>query len=233
MKEILLSAAGVLLSLGCVLSAAFFLQAGRRAEYKKAFLLKSAAGGFFLLLGLLNFFLCPDRSFAWKILGGLALGVGGDSLLAMRYIQEEAKKQVAFFTWGACSFAVGHMLYIMALLGYDRGAFLPALPVFMLGLGASLVYLRVRQVNAGRLQIQMYLYVVLVVLMAAIASSAAVRGFSIGLLLFGAGGICFAVSDNLLCAHNFGAAKSHAVDRALHISYYTAQLFIAWSLRFL
>ena len=89
------------------------------------------------------------------------------------------------------------------------------------------------KVQAGKLQLPAVGYIALVVFMAAAACSAAVRGFSVGLLLFAAGGICFAVSDNLLCAYCFGTGRSRSVDRAVHISYYAAQLLIAWSLRFL
>ena len=96
-----------------------------------------------------------------------------------------------------------------------------------------MLFFRSKKVQAGKLQLPAVGYIALVVFMDAVACSAAVRGFSVGLLLFAAGGICFAVSDNLLCAYCFGTGRSRSVDRAVHISYYAAQLLIAWSLRFL
>ena len=230
MKENLLLLTGVLLSLSCAVSGAFFLRAGWREDYRRALLLKGLAGLCFLALGAGSFFLCPDKSFRIYVLAGLCSGLVGDALLAMRFIKPE--RHDAFFSLGAAVFAFGHLMYIGSL--FRQGSLLSlALPVFVLGVGASWLYQRVKKTDAGNLQLPSLLYIALVVFMASAACAAAVRGFSVGLLLFAAGGICFAVSDNLLCAYCFGTAHNRAVDRAVHISYYTAQLLIAWSLRFL
>lgn len=223
--------AGALLSLGCAVFGYFFLRAGRREQYSQAALRKGLAGLCFVVLGFLNMFFCGDKSFGQFTALGLALGLAGDLLLALRYVYKD--KHDAFFKEGAQAFALGHALYIIALLRHDGGAFLPALPIFALGLLVSLLYFRVKKVDAGRLRLPSVLYIALVVLMASVACGAAIRGFSVGLLLFAVGGICFSVSDNLLCGYCFGTAHSPAVDRALHICYYAAQLFIAWSPRFL
>ena len=230
MRENLLLFTGVLLSLGCAVSGYFFLRAGWREDYRRALLLKGLAGLCFLSLGVGNFFLCPDHIFRLYVLSGLCFGLLGDELLAMRYMKPEQHDR--FFSLGAAAFAFGHLLYIAAL--FRQGAALTlALPVFVLGFGASMLFFRAKKVQAGKLQLPAVGYIALVVFMAAVACSAAVRGFSVGLLLFAAGGICFAVSDNLLCAYCFGTGRSRSVDRAVHISYYAAQLLIAWSLRFL
>lgn len=230
MRENLLLFTGVLLSLGCAVSGSLFLRAGWREDYRQAFLRKGLAGLYFVLLGAANAFLCPDISFRIYVLAGLCFGLVGDELLAMRFIKPE--RHDYFFSRGASAFAFGHLLYIAAL--FHHGSSLPlALPVFVLGFGASMLYFRVKKVQAGKLQLPSVGYIALVVFMASVACSAAVRGFSVGLLLFAAGGICFAVSDNLLCAYCFGTGHRRSVDRAVHISYYAAQLLIAWSLRFL
>ena len=230
MNENLFLLVAVELSLGCAFLACFFLLAGWRKDYRRAFLLKSSAGICFVLLGVLTRRFCQNELFGLFVLAGLCLGLLGDQLLAMRYMKPEQHDR--FFSLGAAAFAFGHLLYIAAL--FRQGVALAlALPVFVLGVGASWLYQRVKKTDAGNLQLPSLLYIALVVFMASAACAAAVRGFSVGLLLFAAGGICFAVSDNLLCAYCFGTAHNRAVDRAVHISYYAAQLLIAWSLRFL
>ena len=230
MNDTLLLMLGVLLSLGCAVTAHFFLRAGWREDYRRALLLKGTASLCFVLLGAVNRRLCPDDLFGLIIQMGLCLGFLGDELLAMRYIKPE--RHDFFFSWGAAAFAAGHLMYLDALFQHGSSLSL-ALPVFVLGVGASWLYQRLKKTNAGKLRFPSMLYIAMVVFMASVACAAAVRGFSVGLLLFAAGGICFAVSDNLLCAYCFGTAHSRAVDRVIHITYYAAQLLIAWSLRFL
>lgn len=231
MKETVFLILGGLLIIGCAVAAHFFLLAGWREDYRRAFWLKGLAGLCFIALGAMNFFLCPDRGFGGLVLGGLCLGLVGDELLALRFIHTPQHDR--FFSAGAAAFAVGHLLYIAALFRRDGGALPLSLLVFALGFGVSMLFFRAKRVQAGKLQPPAVGYIALVVFMGSVACAAALRGFSVGLLLFAAGGICFSVSDNLLCAYCFGTAHSQAVDRAVHISYYAAQLFIAWSLRFL
>lgn len=231
MTHKLLFAVGVLLSLDCALFGYLFLKAAVNKEYKKAFWLKGIAGLFFVLLGVLNFALCADKNFAIPVLWGLVFGLLGDQLLAMRFINRD--RHDMFFVSGAAAFAVGHGLYIAALFGQDRGAIRLALPIFAVGLLASALYARFKKTNAGKLQSGVIAYIAIVVFMTAVACSAAARHFSAGLLLFAAGGISFSVSDNLLCAYSFGNDKRVSMNRAVHVSYYAAQLLIAWSIRFL
>ena len=150
MRENLLLFTGVLLSLGCAVSGSLFLRAGWREDYRQAFLRKGLAGLYFVLLGAANAFLCPDISFRIYVLAGLCFGLVGDELLAMRFIKPE--RHDYFFSRGASAFAFGHLLYIAAL--FHHGSSLPlALPVFVLGFGASMLYFRVKKVQAGKLQL--------------------------------------------------------------------------------
>lgn len=231
MRETILLIIGVLLSLGCAVAARFFLHAGWREDYRRAFLLKGAASLCFVLLGVVNRRSCQNEIFGLYVLMGLCLGFLGDQLLAGRFLNPERHDR--FFSQGAAAFAVGHLLYIAALFRRDGGALPLALPVFVPGFAASMLFFRAKRVQAGKLQLPAVGYIALVAFMGAAACASALRGFSVGLLLFAAGGICFLVSDNLLCAYCFSTARSTAVDRAVHLSYYAAQLLIAWSLRFL
>ena len=131
MKETVFLIMGVLLSLSCAVSGRFFLRAGRREEYGKAFLLKGLTGLCFVVLGALNFVLCTDRIFGVRVLCGLCLGLLGDQLLALRFVYREKHDQ--FFSLGAAVFAVGHGLYLAALFGHDKGVLPAALPFWRRG----------------------------------------------------------------------------------------------------
>ena len=51
-----------------------------------------------------------------------------------------------------------------------------------------------------------------------------------GLLLFALGGICFGVSDNVLLAYCYGNSRTWNKNILVHVTYYAAQLLIAWSI---
>lgn len=216
------------LSLGCAGFGHVFLRAGRAGEYRRAFWLKGLAGLCFVAVGLLAASRCGDARRAWLVPGGLILGLLGDELLALRFVWPERHDKM--FLLGALAFSLGHVLYLLALL---PGGAVPqaAWPVFALGLLASFFYARHMRVDFGRFLLPGVVYIALVVFLAAVSCGAAASSLGIGALLFALGGLCFAVSDNLLCARSFGDAERDAVNRALHISYYAAQLLIAWSLR--
>ena len=167
MKETVFLIMGVLLSLSCAVSGRFFLRAGRREEYGKAFLLKGLTGLCFVVLGALNFVLCTDRIFGVRVLCGLCLGLLGDQLLALRFVYREKHDQ--FFSLGAAVFAVGHGLYLAALFGHDKGVLPAALPFLAAGLLASWLYQRAKKTDAGNLQLPACLYIALVVFMGSVA----------------------------------------------------------------
>lgn len=230
MLSVISIASGLILSAGCATCGRRFLNACEREAYERAFWLKGTAGLCFLALGILSAGIGHDPDFAWRICLGLLFGLMGDELLAMRFIRRD--KHDFFFSIGAGSFAIGHVLYIWALMKLSGARPVEALPVTALGAMLSAVYARIRKTDAGKLTPCAALYIVLVVFMAATACTAAVRSFSIGALMFAVAGICFAVSDNILCAYCYGNKKTPVMNSLVHITYYTAQLLIAWSIAF-
>ena len=77
---------GVLLSLGCALSARFFLKAYSDENFVKAFWLKGTAAVFFVAVGAVLLCLKGMTPYTCLTLSGLFLGLLGDQLLAMRLI---------------------------------------------------------------------------------------------------------------------------------------------------
>ena len=112
----------VVLTALCAVSGGIYLVFCKRKDYRRAFTYKGTAGLCFVVLGLLG----TDANIrsllgvggaapagAWLVAAGLIFGLLGDQLLALRFICVNKKTQ--FFAAGAASFAVGHVLYIIAL----------------------------------------------------------------------------------------------------------------------
>lgn len=218
----------LVLTVGCASLGRSFLMACEGNNYDRAFWLKGAAGLCFVALGLLMARDAVQRDYAWRVCIGLFLGLVGDELLAMRFLRPARHNE--FFSAGATAFAAGHVLYIWALVALSGARLISVLPVFIVGYAAALIYVRFRKVSAGRLTPCAIVYIALVVFMGATACVAAVRSFSVGTLMFAAAGVCFAVSDCILCAYCYGSRKTKGMNIAIHATYYAAQLMIAWSI---
>lgn len=219
------------LSVGCAVSAVFFLRAYREERFVRAFWLKGAAAAFFVAVGGVMLFSRPDGGDVWLVLLGLVFGLCGDQLLAMRLIHRKYHDQ--FFTVGALSFAVGHFLYMASQLQIGDLRLWIILPAFLIGAALSLAYARRQGTNAGEKNPLAMGYIAIVLLMACTALSAAVTSGSPAGILFAFGGIMFTVSDNILCAFCYGKSPVWKQNRAVHITYYAAQLAIAWSILFI
>lgn len=214
----------------CAVLARFYLRAGWRGEAKKAFWFKGAAGLCFLVTGLVLMPDCADEAFARRVVIGLALGLLGDQLLALRLAFP--KYELPYFIAGAGAFAVGHGFYLRAM--FARYGFLfRCLPLLVLGLAGAVLYAKRAKTEAGELTLPGGAYIALVTFMAAVAVSAASVSPGVATVLFAVGGVCFTVSDNLLCAYCFGQRHDNKTDTAIHVTYYLAQLCIAWSLLFI
>ncbi len=216
------------LTAGCAVLGRRFLMACKRNEPARALRLKTAAGLCFAVLGLLMAHSAPDPDYARRVCIGLFLGLVGDGLLAMRFLRPARHDE--YFSAGATAFAAGHVLYIWALISLSGARLTAALPVFIVGYAAALICGRRGKVDAGRLTPCAMVYIALVVFMGAAACTAAARSFSVGTLMFAAAGICFAVSDCILCVYCFGSRKTDGMNAAVHVTYYAAQLLIAWSI---
>ena len=121
----------VLLTIGCVVLDHLFLAEMERGNHPKAVRLKGLASLCFVLTGLWFTIFAGGGKHHLLIAFGLVLGLVGDVLLAMRF--EYPEKHDQYFLIGAISFALGHVLYIAALLGVNGKAWLPAIP-FWIGL---------------------------------------------------------------------------------------------------
>lgn len=230
----------IVLTALCAVSGGIYLVFCKRKDYRRAFAYKGTAGLCFVVLGLLG----TDANIrsmlgtvgaapagAWLVAAGLIFGLLGDQLLALRFICVNKKTQ--FFAAGAASFAVGHVLYIIALSHRAPGILLGGLAIGFVALALSGVYNYRKDTNAGNMQVPGMIYMAVVAFMGALAVSVAIHAPGVSTLLFAAGGVLFIISDNILCAYSFGSERRFGANIGIHATYYAAQLLIAWSIFFM
>ena len=111
----LISAAAA--SVGCVIFASLFMKVYKQENFTKAFWLKGAAAGCFVLLAALFQPCSANSGFAKLVLIGLSLGLIGDEMLALRFVVPRFHD--LFFACGAGFFGVGHFFYMKAWWGFD------------------------------------------------------------------------------------------------------------------
>lgn len=230
MSQTLVIFAALAMTLACFSCMRSFMAASREEDYGRAFWYKGAASLCFVGLSLAATLRCGDGAYAWKLVLGLVLGLVGDELLALRFLRPQ--RHDAWFSAGAAAFALGHGLYVWA--AFQRGGPIldTALILFVLLLGLSGVYAGVKGSHRGPQRFSAAVYIALVCFMAASACAAAVKVPGASSVLMALGALGFVLSDNVLCAYCFGEDRRFGLNWLIHISYYAAQLCIAWSIFF-
>lgn len=108
----------LLIAAGAILETLFIMQSYRRRDVA-SIILKTTASLLFVLLGIHCTRLRGQSVYALYVVIGLALGMLGDLLLALRYLSK--KTHDLCFVSGTLAFFAGHVLYILAVLTAARG----------------------------------------------------------------------------------------------------------------
>ena len=215
-------------TIACVFFACLFMDAYKRESHLRAFCLKGAAAVCFVLIALTLQPASFNPAYAKLVLTGLIFGLCGDELLHLRFLFSGFHDLL--FAVGAGFFAVGHFFYMKAL--YDLGeiplGFL--VPILLAGFLAGYLYGKKQGSNAGPLQFAAVGYMALVIFMGAVTVAAFLAAPSPALFLFAFGGVLFGCSDNILLAFCFGKNPAWSQNILVHITYYAAQILIAWSI---
>ena len=221
----------LLISAGAILETLFIMRSYRRRDGMSVFL-KTAASLVFVLLGLLELRRAGTGAglYGELVVVGLTLGMLGDLLLALRYLGK--KLHHFFFAAGSVSFFLGHVVYIAAILTLCPQAWMYAIPIAVVALGAASFYAYAKEVRAGKVTPLGAVYIASVLFMTACAATGAFISSSRALFLFFVGGVCFSASDNMLVVLSFGKNDSPYRNAVLHVLYYMAQIFIALTIRF-
>ncbi|MBQ6541493.1 MAG: hypothetical protein IJL73_03340 [Lachnospiraceae bacterium] len=204
-----------------------FIFADWRREYKPAALLKGLSSAAFVAVGFIGWFRNPDEGAALQVALGLAAGLLGDVLLALRRVY--VKAGVAFYISGMLAFLIGHLLYFAALSARLSG------PWFPIGTGIAFAILmllfigkRLGTKKVLKYASTVYVTVLSVMLSASVFGMIQNPGMKAGLFMFGAA--LFAASDFMMLLK----PKKHVLaTRVTHlVIYFIGQLLIAYSLFF-
>ena len=196
----------LLISAGAVLETLFIMRSYKRRDASSV-VLKTMASVVFVLLGLLELRRMGPSLYGWYAVAGLTLGMLGDLLLALRFLSEK-------------------------ILALCPAAWLYAIPIAVVALGAACFYAYAKEVRAGKITPLGVLYIGGVLFMTACAATGAFIESNRALFLFFVGGICFSTSDNMLVVLSFGKNDSPYRNAVLHVLYYMAQIFIALTIKF-
>ena len=211
--------------LGIILQACFiFIE--HKEKYVPAVILKGLASLCFVLLGIAC---SKGGSYAGQIVAGLILGMAGDILLNLRFVFEKAGKKI--FLVGIFVFLLGHVLYLIALLGRAKMWYIPVL------LGIVLAFFLLKwifsKVSVGKaFKVFGIFYVGAVAVMAVTAVWNLITLGGTDALLFAVGGVLFLVSDLILIFNTFMGTTKFSLRIANLSLYYAGQLLIALSLLF-
>lgn len=215
-----------LVCLGIVLQAAFII-VEKNEKYLAAVILKGLASLCFVSLGIMCY---TESSFSKMIIAGLIFGMGGDILLNLRYLFEKAGQKV--FLVGILIFMIGHIMYLIALIGAASNAIVP----IVIGIVVATILLKwiFSKVTAAKaFKIFGVFYVGAVTIMAVVALWNAIMAYNTTNLIFAVGGVLFLISDVVLIFNTFTGVTKFSM-RVTNLSlYYVGQLLIACSLMFL
>lgn len=210
-----------------------FLEASEKKEYKKALFYKVGSSLCFVALsGISVGTKGVGFSDFWLIVTlGLFFGTVGDLLLAFRHFSKRGYE--LFFTVGAVAFALEHLSFIGYFLFSNENIVPITTLAFVVCFAAATFVLAKTRVDAGRLQIGVYIYIAVVCLTSATAIATAILTPSIGSLMFALGSLCFVASDTTICVYNFSEHKEFQLMILLHYLYSPAQILIALSVLFI
>ena len=196
-------------------------------RWAPAFWMKMAASLCFLMIGFLNAFYSTDGVFAVGVLAGLFYGFAGDAFLAAPSVLPGRPR--IYQAGGVLCFAMGHVLYCAAMIGY-YGISVWAFVFAALLLGGVLLWTTAAKVKAGPLHLPGAVYMAFVSMMAGTALSVLITHFSVAAVLFAAGGLLFVLSDTLLILNAFSPKKGLLLHYSVLMTYFPAQSLLALSL---
>ena len=213
-----------LLLLGCATEAAFIVLEQRK-RMLAALLLKAAASLFFVFAGFVAYSMTAIPAFVRMIVLGLKLGAIGDVCLNLRFLPTGRMRLI--FLLGIGAFLLGHIAYLIALVGLNPVALLYALPVAAVVSFALVRFVLARVEVSGAIKVFGIVYLCVVFLMACVSVALFAQEVqSIGRAVFAAGALLFAASDVLLVLNQFGK-KAYPAFRPLNLSlYYLGQVCI-------
>jgi len=196
-----------------------------------AFIFKAFASMSFVVIGLIS--LSVTQNFiVFLLVVGLLFGMVGDLILALRPLRPKEENE-SIIIGGIISFSLGHVFYLFFLLQISTLSYLAIL--FSVGMTALVILASyIMKFQMGKTKIPSYIYSLLIFLMIGQAivyylqypNNGGVMMIMIGAFLFG-------ISDLILAPIYYKAMNTKFMVGSNLITYYAAQILIAYSIFFL
>lgn len=172
------------------------------------------------------------------VISGLLLGLIGDILLDLKYVDIE--RTTGYTYGGFISFGIGHILFVTALIinYYQAGGVLYIILPIIASIVLSIVTILLEKplkLKYGKYKIISLIYAFLLFGTVTFSLSLSIQnGFQVtALTMFLIGSISFTLSDLVLSGTFFGENKERIIDFVLnYVFYYGAQFTIAMLLLF-
>lgn len=228
----------LILTLLGVITLIFYVKEKLKAYNITELILKSAVSVLFMATAVAAAFSAGMGSFGALVIVGLLLGLMGDVWLDLKFVYPDDDTVYTFA--GFWSFAIGHVMFISALLinyaDFSKPLFviIPALLAVIGGVG-NVFAGPIMKLEYGKFKGITMLYGSILFYMLLLAGSLALMNgwqcTTLNLMFFG--GVAFAISDIVLSGTYFGVGKERPVDIILnYIFYYGAQFTIAFAILF-
>ena len=217
----------------------FLISRAKKGYCVQGAIIKSVVSLIFICLAAYSNYHSKAHIFGFYALAGLAVGMLGDIFLELKCVYKQHDEILTYA--GFAAFFLGHIFYIIGMIRefYHGQNFLylvlPLLFGIMMG-GVVIFMEKPLKLKYGKMKAIVGAYGVILFSMAFLAVSLCImnRFRNVPLILLGAGGILFALSDLVLSGMYFGGENDKVPNMILNISlYYSAQYLIAFSLFFL
>lgn len=220
-----------------------FIAVEHKDKFVAAAILKGTAALIFVIIGFMGYmnFLSSDgasntdatqgltKTVCLMICLGLVFGMGGDVLLALRFVFKS--KLQKYFLAGILIFFIGHILYMVALIPMSVNLVKCIIIGAIIAAVLLVVIYKTMEVKPA-FQIFGFFYIEAVVIMTAIAIGNRIAVDSAFRTWYAVGAVLFTVSDVVMIFNTFGKTQKFFL-RIMNLSlYYVGQLLIAASLFF-
>ncbi|MBU1143586.1 MAG: lysoplasmalogenase [Firmicutes bacterium] len=196
------------------------------AIYAKAF----ASMGF-IVLGLVSFNTSSFEPMIYVIIG-LLFGMIGDVVLALRPLRPKEEDETIILG-GIFTFSMGHIFYLIFLLSLSQLHFISIIISIVMTI-VVVIGSYMMKFEMGKTRIPSYIYSALIFLMIGQAIVFTMnQGANQGTLLLLVGAILFGISDLILAPIYYKRMHTKLMVSSNLITYYLAQILIAYSLFFL
>lgn len=229
----------IIISIAVILLGFYIFFKSQKYDLKELFL-KTAISFLFILVALIAT-ICSEKFSVFNVLIilGLLLGLVGDILLDLKFIDLERTKGYTY--GGFIVFGVGHILFITALIMnfYIQGGVIFIILPIVLAIVLSILTILLEKplkLKYGEYKLISFCYAMCLFGTCSFSLFLAIQNkFEVlPLNMFLVGAVLFAISDLVLSGTFFGKGKERPIDFILnYLTYYGAQFIIAMVLLFM